>query len=295
MVSYKILSVANKLKNIRDKYGLSQEDLAGNEITRNLISQIEHNKANLTRSAAEIMLKNLKKICDKKNVQVDEDINYLMEDEKSQAIKVLDKYIDDLRDLTIYKDNVFINKLREVEDFLVTWDFRDKKITIFELAGDYFSSTNDFYNASLYYEKAKALIDINIYSDNIVHILRKLSMTYYYMLRYQDDINCCEFALKQFKNMDEEYRCIFLFNSSLCYGQLKKYDLALKRLNEVESIIKNIDQNKYYEVLIQKAICYQWMKEYQKSLDIYNKLLESIDKSDYEKYLLYWLILLTFM
>ncbi|URZ18686.1 helix-turn-helix domain-containing protein [Clostridium felsineum] len=285
MVSYKIMSVANKLKNIRDKYGLSQEDLAGNEITRNLISQIEHNKANLTRSSAEIMLKNLMKICNKKKIKVDENIDYLLEDESSQAKKILNKYISDLKDLSVYKDPTFINKLKEIEAFLVTWDFKEKKISIFELAGDYFSGINDFYNASLYYEKAKALIDVNIYTDNFIHILRKLSMTYYYMRKYQDDIDCCEFALKQFKDMDDDYKCIFLFNSSLCYGQLEKYDVALNRLNKVEGIIKNIDQNKYYEVLIQKAICYQWMKEYQKSLDVYNKLLTLIDKTDYEKYL----------
>ncbi|URZ01298.1 hypothetical protein CLAUR_012870 [Clostridium felsineum] len=34
-----------KLKNLRKKYKLLQDDLAGSEITRNLISQIEHGKA----------------------------------------------------------------------------------------------------------------------------------------------------------------------------------------------------------------------------------------------------------
>lgn len=174
MCVYEILPTGVKLKKLREKYKLNQDDLAGNEITRNLISQIEHGKARLTRHAAEIMFKNLQGICNNRDIETDEDIEYLLEDEESQANKILDRYITELKDLSVYKDGMFQNKLDEVENFTVNWNIIDKKIIIFELAGDYFFNTNDLHNSCMYYEKAKALMDNTIYSDNLISIFTKI-------------------------------------------------------------------------------------------------------------------------
>ncbi|PJI09339.1 MULTISPECIES: helix-turn-helix domain-containing protein [Clostridium] len=284
MGSYEILSIGTKLKNLREKYNVKQEDISGKEITRNLISQIEHGKANLTKNAAEIILKNLKRICDKNHITIDENIEYLMEDEKSQANRILDKYIKELKDLFIYKDTSFINKLNDAEKFLMKWNFTDKKTSIFELAGDYFASIEDYYKSSLYYEKARALLDM--YSNNSLSILRKLSMVYFYVGNYEQNIKCCEFALDWFKDMNEEYRCIFLFNSTLCYDELKEYDKALRNLNILEPIIKDVNVDKYYDVLLQEAICLQHKKEYDKSLEIYNYILKIFSSKNIENYVL---------
>ncbi|PJI07245.1 MULTISPECIES: helix-turn-helix domain-containing protein [Clostridium] len=284
--SYEIITIGTKLKNLRQKYNVRQDDLTGGEITRNLISQIEHDKANLTKNAAEIILKNLNKICDKKHISVDESIEYLMEDEKSQATKILDKYIKELKDLTVYKDGSFVSKLNAAEKFLITWDFNDKKISIFELAGDYFCSINDFYKSSMYYEKAKSLINMDMSINNTIPILRKLSMVYFYMGKYEDDIKCCDFSINHFNNMDEEYYCIFLYNSALCYINLKQYDLALERFNKIEPILEKIDMNKYYDVLIQKAVCFADLKQYKKSLNLYYKVIDFIKENNPEKYII---------
>ncbi|PJI07145.1 MULTISPECIES: hypothetical protein [Clostridium] len=283
MGSYEILSVGNKLKNLREKYDVRQDDLAGGEITRNLISQIEHSKAKLTKHAAEIMMSNLKGICNKKNIKVDETIEYLMEDETSQASKILDKYIKELKDLSVYKDGSFTEKLDEVEGFLTKWNLVDKKIDVFELAGDYFANTNDLYNSSMYYEKARALMDVNVYTENLVSILRKLSMVYSYMDKYEENIKCCDFALNQFGDkLSDQYRSIFLFNSSLCYSGLKKYSIALDRLKKLEPIIKDINTDKYCEVLGQEGVCLGLLKEHRKALDIFNRIFNVISKDNFE-------------
>ncbi|MCR3760134.1 helix-turn-helix domain-containing protein [Clostridium felsineum] len=286
MESYEILPIGVKLKRLREKYKLNQDSLAGNDITRNLISQIEHGKANLTRHAAEVMLKNLEKICTKKNIKIEEDIDYLIEDEVSQADKVLEKYIKELQDLIVYRDISFIDKLNEVEAFLVNWDIKDKKIAIFELAGDYFCSMNDFYKSSIYYEKARSLINIDMPTDNVVPIFRKLSMVYFYMGQYDYGAKCCEVALERFYDMDDKYTCIFLFNSSLCYIKLEEYYKALKKLCTLEKVIKKVNEKKYYEVLLQKAACFEALKNYGRSLDICNEILSVIDEKANEQYLM---------
>ncbi|AAK80444.1 tetratricopeptide (TPR) repeat protein [Clostridium acetobutylicum] len=282
MASYEILSVGDKLKSLRKKYKLNQDDLAGNEITRNLISQIEHNKAKLTRKSAEVMMRNLKRICEEREMPFQEDIEYLLEDERLQAEKILDIYINELKDLSVYKDASFVNKLNEAENFLVKWSFEDKKISIYTLAGDYFCNSNDFYKSAVYYEKARSLININMPSHDVVPIFRKLSMVYFYMGKYEYDIKCCEFALDRFEDMDEEYTAIFLYNSALCYTKLKQYDKSLKRLEKIENMLEK-GSEKYYRALIHKAVCLQYLEKYDESLDIYNKLLiRFAGKNDYE-------------
>lgn len=156
---------------MREKYNVRQEDIVGGDITRNLISQIEHGKANLTKNAAKIILKNLEKICAEKHIKVDESIEYLMENENFQASKILDDYIKELKDLSIYKDGSFAEKLTKIEEFLAKWNLVDKKIAVFELAGDYFSNVNDLYNSSMYYEKAKALMDASVYTEKLVSMI----------------------------------------------------------------------------------------------------------------------------
>lgn len=285
MGTYEIMSIGDKLRNLRKKYNLSQEDLAGNVITRNLISQIEHNKANLTRSAAKIMLDNLKKICEKKTTVIDESIDYLLESEETQANKVLDRYIRELRDLSIYRDGIFLSKLSEVEEFLAKWDIKDKKIAVFELAGDYYCNISDFYNSSLYYEKAKAIMDGDIHSDIMLSILRKLSMVYYYMGKYEDDIKCCNFAINHFNNISEEYYCIFIYNMSSCYMNLKQYDIALEGFKKIKETTKSISADKYYDVCIQIATCLGELKRYDESLELYYKIIDSMGEKRYEKYI----------
>ncbi|URZ04522.1 helix-turn-helix domain-containing protein [Clostridium felsineum] len=286
MDTYEIMSIGDKLKNLRKKYNLSQDDLAGNQITRNLISQIEHNKANLTKSSAKIMLTNLKKICDKKNTEVEENIDYLLEDERSQANKVLDKYIRELKDLTVYRDGAFLSKLSEIEEFLAKWDIKDKKITIFEMAGDYYSNIRDFYNSSMYYEKAKAIMDGDIHNEDMLSVLRKLSMIYYYMGKYEEDIKCCDFAINHFKDMSEEYYCIFIYNRSSCYMNLKQHDVALEGFKEIKPITKKMGMDKYYDVCIQIATCLAEIGEYDESLIVYNKILDYVGEKKYEKHIM---------
>ncbi|PJI10524.1 MULTISPECIES: helix-turn-helix transcriptional regulator [Clostridium] len=281
-----IISVADKLKNLRQKYNVKQEEVSGNDVTRNLISQIEHGKANLTKSVAETVIKNLKNICTKRHIRIDETVEYLMEDEKSQADKMLDKYIAELKDLSFYKDDSFTYKLNQVENFMANWDLLDKKIAIFELAGDYFFRNNDLYKSSLYYEKAKALINSNVHNEKLVSIFRKLSMVYYYMNKYEEDIKCCDFALKRFPNMSKEYYSIFIFNSSLCYIEIKEYRIALLQLKKIESIVKEINMDKYYELLEQEGVCFQYLKEYDKSLSIFNQVINSLSKDNHESYII---------
>ena len=114
-----VISDGDKLKAIREKYNLKQEEISGKDITRNLISEIETNKANITKNTAEVIIKNLTEVAKKNGFQITETVEYLMEDQVVQANKVLDDYIEELKTLLISKDGSFIEVLKKSRKFFL--------------------------------------------------------------------------------------------------------------------------------------------------------------------------------
>ncbi|MFL0249434.1 tetratricopeptide repeat protein [Clostridium neuense] len=281
-----VISDGDKIKTIREKYDLKQDEISGNDITRNLISEIETNKANITKKTAEVIIKNLTELAKKKGFKVTETVEYLMENQIEQANKILDDYIEELKALVISRDGSFIETLKKAEVFLIDWDIKDKKLRIYELAGDYFCNQNDFYKSSIYYEKANALINKRQFAKELLNILRKLSMVYFYTEKYKESIKCSEFATIYFSDIDNKNRAVFLYNSALCYEKLKNFNKALDSFDEVEQIIDKNDESKYVQILIGKATCLLLLKKYDEALKIFNKILELVNEKDIEKYLI---------
>ncbi|MCD2346175.1 helix-turn-helix domain-containing protein [Clostridium guangxiense] len=186
-----VLTDGDKLKNIRKKYVLKQEEISGSAITRNLISEIETNKATITKNTAEIIIKNLALLAKERHFQFTETVEYLLENETMQANKIVNHYINELKSLNISKDGNFTTKLKEIESFLLKYDIPDKKIIIYELAGDYYCNKNEMSKSVIYYEKAITLTGKLTLSNTSLTLLRKLSMVYGYLGRYKESIECC--------------------------------------------------------------------------------------------------------
>ncbi|URZ02724.1 helix-turn-helix domain-containing protein [Clostridium felsineum] len=285
-----ILTIGEKIKKLRNEYKLNQDDIVGTELTRNLISQIEHGKANLTRSTAELIIRNTKDILEKRGTTLDEGINaeYLLETEEAQAKKVINSYIKELKEVSVYKESYFEGLLKKIDDLLIKWGFTDLKIDICEIVGDYYAHKNDFHKASMYYENIKYLIGSETDMNRIVSIFRKLSMVYIYSGNFSEGIRVCRNALERFKDMDNDYKSIFTFNMSLYYHYLGEYEKSLDILSELESVINKENKDKYGSVLLLKASCLQDLKRYAKALDIYNELLNITPKNDVNNLCIYY-------
>lgn len=287
MECIEILSPGDKLRLLRKKYKLKQEDVSGSQITRNLISEIETNKASLTKSTAEIIFANVNALSKKLKFNVTETIDYLMEDQLSQANKILAGYINDLRSIFPYKDRTFSKKLKEIESFLIKWDIKDKKIQIYELAGDYFSSTNDYYKGALYYEKAFNLMDKLVCTPELLGILKKLSKVYTYTNKHLESVECAEFALDHFPDMPNYYKALFLYNSSISLKRLKQYNKIIKNLEEAENYLDKDNLDKLIELWNNKGSCFLDLKEYNKALDIFIKIFKLVDnKTNMDKFMM---------
>ncbi|WP_234122877.1 helix-turn-helix transcriptional regulator [Clostridium hydrogenum] len=275
-----VMTDGEKIKNIRKKYNLKQDEISGEDITRNLISEIETNKANITKKTAEIIIKNLTEIGKKKGVKVTETVDYLTENQIKQATKVLDDYIAELKALSISKDNSFIGVLKDTEEFLINWDIKEKKIIIYELAGDYFYNQAEIYKSISYYERALELTNKIELTENLLTLLRKLSMVYGYIGNYSESIKCCEFALNRFLGMSKENTIIFIYNSAVSYERSKNFTNALDMLNKAEQLIDESDIHKYFKVLTTKAVCLKNLGNYEEALEIYFKLIKIIESNN---------------
>ncbi|KXG74435.1 helix-turn-helix domain-containing protein [Thermotalea metallivorans] len=80
-----ILPPGEKIRRIRTFLGAKQEDIAGDKITRNLISYIENGKTRLMRSTAEIIAENLIRLSEAQKNPIHISVDYLMETEMEQA------------------------------------------------------------------------------------------------------------------------------------------------------------------------------------------------------------------
>ena len=87
MEGQEILSPGKKIRKIRKSFKINQEDITGGEITRNLISIIENDKANLTSKVAIILSENINRVCKEKGIDFSVTSEYLLEDVESQAKK----------------------------------------------------------------------------------------------------------------------------------------------------------------------------------------------------------------
>lgn len=278
-----ILSQGEKIRLLRKKYNLKQEEIAGSDITRNLISEIETNKANLTRNAAEAVLKNVQVIADRRHFQVDETVEYLLETETEQASKILDKYINELKTVTVYKDNSFLDMLKEAEGFLIKWDLIDKKIAIYELAGDYFCMQNELNKSIVYYEKALAVIGKLFPTEELLNILHKLCRTYGNAGRYDESIGCCDFALDHFEDLSEKDIVYFVYNRAFTFVNLRNFERALAGIDKIEGMIDKDDAQRYFTILDTKAVCLYELKRYDEALKVYTKLLKTLDDKQIDK------------
>ncbi|WP_234121879.1 helix-turn-helix transcriptional regulator [Clostridium hydrogenum] len=282
-----VISDGDKLRLIREKYCLKQDEISGNDITRNLISEIETNKANITKNTAEVIIKNLNELGKKRHFKVTETVEYLLENTNSQANKILSEYIEELKAVAICKDDSFAKILIEIEEFLVNWDITSKKIQVYEMAGDYFYNKNEIYKSVLYYEKELTLIDKNILSRTLITVLRKLSMVYTYIDKYEESIKCCEFALTHFRELPKEDSVIFRFNRALCYKKIGKFKQAIEDIEMAEELVDKVNKvSTYVNILINKSNCLYRLNTYDEALSILNEILNLIDKNDLEKQIL---------
>lgn len=267
------LTPGEKLRNLRKKYGLTQSDIAGNDLTRNLISEIENGKIRLTTRSAERIYFNIKA----KIKNIDEDhVNWLIEDEVSlinkRAKRVLEKLkqINSLNELDnaksllhdiIYNKQVYYFIKYEIYLILADIDITKRKNYILKSIGialmhkDYDMLIKAIYLV-VKYDYSSKLYESVITESDIV-------------------LDFCEKEGLSSKNDDRINKIIF--NRALAYKKLERFDECIESLNKLNY---DISEEELLDISILRANCYIEKKQYEIAQGIYLDILGKSTKNE---------------
>lgn len=277
-------TVGENLKKIRKDLNLKQYQIAGEDVTRNLISLMENNKTPIYHNVANIIAKNINEILAKRGQDIYIQAEDILNPERYEARKKANEYISQLqKQLNEQNYNIQVEKLNEIENFLNRWRFIDKKVKIYELLGDIFYNAKDLNREYYYYIKA---LEVSYEHPNMKErykLILKLVYNCIVTKKYQEAIRLCDFAITTQEDITEKYKGIFYFNSALAYYYLKDYDKALDQLVYSKFHVAFDDYREMKRILILEGICNVKIQNYNGALRSYNKLLDIIDKDNIEE------------
>ena len=253
-----ILSSGKKIKRIRKELGLKQHEITKGEVTRNLISIIENDKAALTEKVAKVIADNINMACSEQNIDYHVSAKYLLESEEYQAERVVDKYLENLA-----VDNLQI--VDEIEEFLIIYDLTDKKISIYEKIGDLYNDIKDYYKSYTYYIKAFESIKKDKIDDRAAILILKLINCCKVNDKFKEALEFCKLPLKNetFISMDIKLELLFDLNilKGQCYRENKYYRDALEVYRSLKVKIENLDKNKILYINIKIIAIYILLRD----------------------------------
>lgn len=273
----KITTPGEKLKELRKKYTIKQAELSGTSFTRNMISMIETNKATLTKSTAEILIKNIHKICKKKSIECDVSLEYLMEPVEDQLKNICNKFIELL---SCSPEKIFENEiqknLNEIQKLLDKYELKQEKLNLYLRLVQIFYDFNDYYRAYTYSLRAFENFPNQFNNQEFIDLILEITYFSNHLKKYSESLNFINLAYAYMDNIPEHQEYKLKFNSAIAYKNLKEYDLAIDQLYDIENNFNNIltsEPKEKVDVMILKANCFEGKSCYIDALYIHKELL----------------------
>lgn len=264
-----IYSPGEKIKNIRKSLNLKQVDIIDDTVTRNLISNIENNKNNLTKKTAKIIAGKINEHYKKNNVDKKLSVEYLLESKSFQATKKLTAIIESF-DPQIKKLD---EKLFEI-DYLssIIENTKEKSDMLIKL-GDILLENKFYLKAYTYFIKSLEILTTIDNSENLPFIYYKLGKVSVELKKYDQGIFFNKFAISMVEDKSETDSTIMLkllYNLALGYKEVKNYDKALEILDKTNSYISFSNKEQKVMILILKGNLFVRKASYDEALECYN-------------------------
>lgn len=263
-----ILSPGKKIRNIRKEFKIRQHEITGGEITRNLISIIENDKASLTPHVASILAENINEICERKGYDFRTSPEYLLESEKTQANRTADKFIEYLDKNQDKPLEDFENTIDKIELFLVKYDIFEKKIIIYEKIGDIYTKNHNYYKAYTYYIKSYENSSRLSNESCFLKLIEKIGSCCICLRKYKEALDFNNFGLMYQESIPRDIHYALLFNNVLVHKNIEDYDMALEDIENIESNFSDLICNKF-DLFTLKANCLKQKKFYTDALEIH--------------------------
>lgn len=277
----KLFTPGEKIKNIRIKYGLSQQQLCGKGHTRNYISLIENDREQLNWGVATFLIDRL--VLLKKIRKGDITPDYLIESEDVQAKRILKHFFNELEEIENVEDFSF--KVNEVNDFILNYSAyicNADKFDIYKEIYLKYYKLRDLHKSKKYVYKvidyAKLLDqDITTYVAFLSRILGLLN-DYSSVVHLEH-----EQLIKTDENAIELSR--LKFNVANAFYKLEKYKTCIQLLDKIKNEFKFTYEEEIKNEIL-KGECYRRLGDREKSLSIYCDILNSTI-TDYYRDLIY--------
>lgn len=262
-----ILSVGEKIKKLRDEAKLTQEDLAGDTITREFLSLLENNKRKLKHDIADFLARKLYKelVEQGKYFAFTISAKSLMESEKAQAINLINVNI---------KNSFNEEKIINLLDIALKYKLNKHVIDLSIIAADYFYDIGDYFMAIEYAQKGlyPSAEDKNIHK--YIQLNTKIIKSSLEIKNFKD-------ALVRSKNIlaftkinginDVHILNNIYYNFAVIYNELKEFDLAIDYAYKVNTQFLNKTQSIDLKTVI--ANCYLDSDDLDNAIKQYKKIL----------------------
>ncbi len=273
-----ILSPGKKIKLLRKKIGLRQDQLTDDKITRSLISMIENGKRRLNRKTATIIAYKLNQFY--KNLGKEVTPEYLLESEEEQARKIINYYLEGLMPIIENKNESDYQHVHEIFNKMLAlskeWKLRDKESEVLLTRGTYYFDCNkynlamvDYFNALEYYLEVRESSPIALLYIKVADCYIKMSLLEQ-ALFYSDKAFNLSDEVKLINGNDIKAQA--LYNKMRCYISEKRYDLALQEIDKYKDV-KGVSDKKLDEILLMEANTYLALRNFEKAKKIYDKLI----------------------
>lgn len=284
-----ILTPGDKLKELRKKYGIKQHEISKNDLSRNMISMIETNKANLTESTAKLLIENIKEICKKKSLEFDVSLEYLLESVESQSEKIVKEliFIIDSTPEKILNDE-FQSNLVKVLSILDKYNLKHYKATIYAKLGKFYKLKYDYSTAYTYYLMAFENFNNLFNNIKLIDLAIDISFCCGKLNRHKEKLEFSNLARIYMPNMplDQSYK--LEYNDVIALKNLKNYDTAIEKILSIEKSFSSVlesNPTRALNLMILKANCYTEIKSYKTALEIHLEILDQ-SKDHIEQYLI---------
>ena len=280
----RIMTPGMKLKELRKKLGIKQYELAGNKITRNLISMLENDKANITKDTAVIFSENINDICRERHLDFNIEPEYFMDTVKKQLENLFNQVISVLKksDIDYIKEN-HEKDILSLEDLLIKYGEKEKKYNLYKLLGDKYYNNNEYEQAYTYYIKANENAFNEELKEDYYNFLLMLSSCCIMIKKYKESMYINNQIIIYREKITEELAYKVVFNNVLCYKNIGDYKETLNELEVLKKgFFKIINNNIKYKFQIEtiEGNSLREISRFNEAIKKYKNLIEFLDGKD---------------
>lgn len=271
---YDIITVGRRLRTIRKHLGIRQEEITGDVVTRNLISIIENDKANLTRKVAEVVVDQINRHPKAMAVGFTITVEDMLESPEDQIRVITEKWLKDIQEGKVdIREEVYRNGIYEIQALINQYDLFELSFELNVLCES--QVEKDFFAALDYalmaYEKSHRMVKSTKVSNLIIRI------GYYCIMigRYQDALYYFKILENTYPKMSNDDRFIVYYNKALALARLKRFEESVAVIDKILEF-KNVKNSDIEQALLSKASSFVDLGRHEDAIRIYKYLLRSV-------------------